>query len=210
MTLANVGIAWVLMPTKAGNPCVHFGGVFSLCPFQAPSDPVPHVYTVLIAGWKTLKVDIWAAVRGTTRKLRRKGSMLKGAYTRVPCPYSVSLKRPKVTALVNNRATVGPLAVWFPNVHASPQPTPASCSARDGLPPLSIVLALFFWSFRSLSLLPFLSSFTSLLRCHLLEDTFHSHFTKNSAHARTHVHTHTHHTHHTPSFSIPTALYFPP
>lgn len=50
--------------------------------------------------------------------------------------------RPKVTVLVNGRARVGPLAVWFPSVLTTPAPPgPALLSARDGLPPISTVFA---------------------------------------------------------------------
>ena len=42
---------------------------------------------MLTAGWKALRVDIWRVVRGTTRKLRLKGSVLKKEpHPGIPCP----------------------------------------------------------------------------------------------------------------------------
>lgn len=103
IALANVGFAWVLKPAKAENLCVHFAPLKSRVARRCP-----HVYTVLTAGWKTLRVSVWGAVRGSMRKLRHKGSVLKGVHTQFCVPVMCLLNRPKVTVLLSGRASWTP------------------------------------------------------------------------------------------------------
>lgn len=84
-----MGFAWVLKPeasaeAKAENLCVRFGEDFSFCPFKVSSvSQTPVRLHQVDSRLETLRVSVWGAVRGTMRKLRHKGSMLKGAHTQL-------------------------------------------------------------------------------------------------------------------------------
>lgn len=111
------------------------------------------------------------------------------------------LNKPKVTVLVSGRARVGPLPVRFRSARTSPSPRPASLAARDGLPPVSIVLA-------PSGPCCLCHCFCSSPSSHLFSDVTFSRMPSLAAPSKTACsRTHTHTPTHPPLFSIPTALF---